>query len=403
MATYEYQAIAHSGKKVKGMIDADSPAAARRKLREQQLHPTAIAEGGAGAVAQDEQGFSFGRVSIRDVSMLTRQLAVLSQAGMPLVESLGALLDQTPNLKLRKHLYEVRDRVNEGATLADAMTPHRKVFSELYVNMVRAGEASGALEQVLLRLADILERQVRLRNRVMSLLAYPAVMALVSLGIITFLMIVIVPQITSIFEAEDQDLPFITEVMIATSAFIGQRWWLIAGAIIGLFVLWRMWVARPQGRRAWDQLKLRLPLFGALYLKMICVRFCRTLGTMLESGLTMMRALDVVKTVIQNRVIEEAMEDVKTGVRRGRDLATPLRETKLFPPMVVHMVDLGQRSGNIESMLLKVAETYDEDVELTVNGIVSILEPLMVVFMGGFVGFLVLSILLPIFQMSTHI
>ncbi len=402
MAVYEYQAVAGSGKRVKGIIDADSAAAARRKLREQDLHPTGIEESFAKASSPEGKGGGFSRVSQRDVSLMTRQLAVLLEAGMPLVESLTTLIDQTSNQRFRKHIFEIRDRVNEGSTLADAMESHGRLFSELYVNMVRAGEASGTLEQVLFRLADVLEKQVRLQHRILSLLAYPIIMALIGFTIITFLMVKIVPKITDIFSAKGQDLPPITEAMIAISTFMGQRWWVILAVIIALFALWRTWTSRPAGRRAWDKFKLRIPLFGALYLKVVCVRFTRTLGTMLESGLTMMKALDVVKTIVQNRVIEEALDDVKTGVRRGRDLSIPLGETGLFPPLVIHMVDLGQRSGQIEKMLLKVADTYDEDVELTVSGIVSLLEPVMIVVMGGFVGFLVLSILLPIFSMSTQ-
>ncbi|MCP4639550.1 MAG: type II secretion system inner membrane protein GspF [bacterium] len=403
MAVYEYQAIARTGKSVKGVIDADSPVAARRRLREQELHPTRLvvsAEKASGG-AQGEQSAAFSRISQRDISMLTRQLGVLLQAGMPLVESLGALIDQTSNPRLRKHIYEVRDRVNEGETLADALEPH-SIFSELYVNMVRAGEASGALEQVLFRLADTLERQVRLKHKITSLMMYPAIMAIVSVGIITFLMVVIVPKITDMFTAQKQELPLITQVVVGTSTFVGRYWLLIVIGIIGAFALWRWWVSRPEGRRAWDRFKLRVPLFGALYLKMVCVRFARTMGTMLESGLTMMNALDVVKSVVQNKVVEESLDEVKTGVRRGRDLSVPLKETGLFPPLVIHMVDLGQRSGEIEGMLLKVADTYDEDVELTVSGIVSLIEPLMIVFMGLFVGTLVISILLPIFSMSTN-
>ena len=401
MAVYEYQAVAGSGKRVKGVIDADSPAAARRKLREQDLHPTGIEESFAKASREESKGGGFSRVSQRDVSLMTRQLAVLLEAGMPLVESLTALIDQTSNQRFRKHIFEVRDRVNEGSTLADAMEPHRRIFPDLYVNMVRAGEASGTLEQILSRLAEVLEGQVRLKHRILSLLAYPIIMAFIGVSIITFLMVKIVPKITDIFDAKDQELPAITKVMMSTSTFIGERWWVILAIFVGLFVLWRFWISRPEGRRAWDRFKLRVPLFGALYLKVVCVRFARTLGTMLESGLTMMKALDVVKTIVQNRVIEEALDDVKTGVRRGRDLSVPLGETGLFPPLVVHMIDLGQRSGQIEKMLLKVADTYDEDVEFTVSGIVSLLEPIMIVIMGGFVGFLVLSILLPIFSMST--
>ncbi|MCC6154358.1 MAG: type II secretion system inner membrane protein GspF [Candidatus Hydrogenedentes bacterium] len=405
MGVFEYEAMAKSGKNVRGVIDADNAAVARRKLREQDLYPTKLsqssAKAAAGAGASEERGALTGRVSQRDLSLMTRQLAVLLQAGMPLVEALGALMDQTANPRLRKVIFAVRDKVNEGVTLGDALSAHKRIFSELYINMVRAGEQSGALETVLFRIADITERGDRLKRKVTSMLAYPILMALVGLSIVTFMMTFVVPKIVKIFTTQKRELPFITTFMINTSQFIRDWWFLIVGGIIGLFVLWRFWVSRPEGRMRWDKIKMRLPLFGPLYVKMISTRFARTLGTMLQSGLTMMTALDVVKSVLQNKVVEASMDDVKSGVRRGRDLTIPLRETGYFPPMLIHMVELGQRSGEIENMLIKVADTYDEDIEMTVDGIVSLLEPLMILVMGVFVGFLVLSILLPIFDISS--
>lgn len=405
MGVFEYEAMAKSGKNVRGVIDADTPAAARRKLREQDLYPTKLsqsnAKAAAGASAPDERGTLTARVSQRDLSLMTRQLAVLLQAGMPLVEALGALMDQTANPRLRKVIFAVRDKVNEGVTLGDALSAHKRIFSELYVNMVRAGEQSGALETVLFRIADITERADRLKRKVTSMLAYPILMALVGVSIVTFMMTFVVPKIVKIFTTQKRELPFITTFMINTSQFIRDWWFLIVGGMIGVFVLWRFWVSRPEGRMRWDKIKMRLPLFGPLYVKMISTRFARTLGTMLQSGLTMMNSLDVVKSVLGNRVVEASMDDVKSGVRRGRDLTIPLRETGHFPPMLIHMVELGQRSGEIENMLIKVADTYDEDIEMTVDGIVSLLEPLMILVMGVFVGLLVLSILLPIFDISS--
>lgn len=405
MGVYEYEAMAKSGKSVRGIIDADTAAAARRKLREQALYPTRLEETNAksGGQSTESSGGGMGRISQRDISMMTRQLAVLLQAGMPLVEAMGALLEQTSSPRLKKTIYEVRDRVNEGVSLADSLAAHKRVFSELYINMVRAGEASGALEGVLVRLADILERQVRMKHKIASMLAYPILMALVGVGIVTFMMGFIVPKIIQIFEKQQRELPTVTTIMINTCNFVRDWWYLLVLVIVGGFAAWRFWVSRPEGRRRWDAVKLKLPVLGPLYIKMISARFSRTLGTMLQSGLIMMTALDVVKSVVQNKVVEAAMDDVKSGVRRGRDLTVPLRETGLFPPMLLHMVELGQRSGELENMLIRVADTYDEDIEMTMNGIVSLLEPLLIIIMGVLVGFLVFSILLPIFDMSSGV
>ena len=416
MPVFEYKAISKSGKTTKGVIDADSPASARRKLREQELFPTDIAESSGKAPASPtvseaaqtarrgkREPITIGRVSTRDIALMTRQFAVLLQAGMPLVEALTSLLEQTPKPRLKKALYDIRDRVKGGSSLGDALARHPRIFSQLYTNMVRSGEAGGALEQVLLRLADIEEQQAKLRARLVSMLVYPAFMLLFAIAVVVFMMVVIVPRITKIFAKQKQELPAITKVMVGISHFIGAYWWLIILVSVGVFVLWRIWVATESGRRHWDRFKLKAPFYSIIHVKLIASRFSRTLGTMLESGLSMMVALDVVKTVVGNKVIEESLGDVKAGVRRGKDLAQPLRETGFFPPMLIQMVELGQRSGQIEGMLIKVADTYDEDVRLAVDAMVALLEPLIIVVMGVFVGFLVLSILLPILSMSKNV
>ena len=410
MPVYEYKALSKTTrKKERGVIDADSPASARRKLREQKLLPTELketAEGGLKAVTSGEGGKTRGgggRVSARDLALMTRQFAVLLRAGMPLVEALAALLEQTSRARLKATIYEIRDKVNGGSSLGDAMADHPRVFSSLYINMVRAGEVSGTLETVLIRLADILEHQSKLRSQIVSTMAYPAFMGIFAVGVVVFLITVIIPRITQIFEKQEAELPALTEAMIAVSDFIGGYWYLIIGVIFGVYFLWRYWVSREEGRKRWDRLKIALPLYGTLHLKLVCARFTRTLGTMLQSGLTMLPALDVVNTVLENRHVQMHMDDVKAGVRRGRDLAQPLKETGLFPPMMIHMIDLGQRSGEIEEMLIKVADTYDDDVRLTIEAIVGLIEPIIIVFMGVFVGILVLAILLPILNMSTNL
>ncbi|MBI1320893.1 MAG: type II secretion system protein GspF [Candidatus Hydrogenedens sp.] len=408
MPVYEYKAISKAnGKATRGVIDADSLPQARKKLRDQQLYPTNIKESSAGGAAIVEGGkvrrAGRGGVSTRDLSLLTRQFAVLLQAGMPLVEALGSLIEQTDNPRLQAAVYDVRDRVNSGSTLGDALGEHGRIFSPLYVNMVRAGEVSGALESVLVRLADILEHQAKLRSQVISAMAYPMFMGLFAVGVIVFLMLVIVPRITQIFQKQKADLPAITEFLIGTSRFLGTWWWLIVLVVFGVLGLWRGWVATEKGRDRWDRMKMGFPLYGRLHIKLVCARFTRTLGTMLESGLTMLPALEVVGTVLDNSHIKKHMDDVKAGVRRGRDLAIPLKETGLFPPMMINMIDLGQRSGEIETMLIRVADTYDEDVRLTIDAIVSLIEPMIIIVMGIFVGFIVLAILLPILQMSSNI
>jgi general secretion pathway protein F len=335
--------------------------------------------------------------------MLTRQFAVLLKAGMPLVDALGALQEQTSKPRLQAAIYDIRDRVNSGSTLGDALGKHPRLFSNLYVNMVRAGEVSGTLEEVLFRLAEIQEHQSKLKAQLMSSLAYPAFMAIFAVAVVIFLMMFIVPRITKIFEKQEAALPRPTEILIASSDFLASYWPLIVVAIVGSLALWRWWISRPEGRLKWDKMKLRFPLYGGLHLKLVCARFARTMGTMLQSGLTMLPALEVVNSVLENAYFKEHMDEVKAGVRRGRDLAQPLRETGLFPSMMIHMVELGQKSGEIEDMLIKVADTYDDDVRLTIDAIVGLIEPVIIIVMGVFVGFLVISILLPILNMSQNL
>jgi len=403
MAVFEYEAIAGSGKNVRGVIDADSPASARRKLREQELHPTNIKEGSrrAGASGEPAGQAAFARVKSKDVALMTRQLAVLLDAGMSLVEALTALIEQTTNPRLRKVVFDVRDRVNEGGTLADALAHHPKVFDDLYSNMVRAGEASGALETVLMRLAELLERNVKLRARVMSALAYPILMAIVSVAVIVFLLIAVVPKIVGTFERQKVELPAITKVLLIICDAV-ENWWPLMLLVIGaVYVTWRMWLSRPEGRLQWDRFKMSVPVVGDLYLKVVCSRFARTMGSMLESGLTMLNAIEVVKSVLQNRHAEQIMDDVKTQVRRGRNLSEPMRDSGVFPPMLIHMVELGQRSGELPSMLLRSADTYDDEVGMAVDTVVGLLEPVIILVMGIFVGFLVIAMLLPILTIAS--
>jgi len=389
---------------MKGIIDADTAASARGKLRDQHLFPTELTESFAkGTESEQKSSVGFSGVSTRDLSLMTRQLAVLLRAGMPLVEALKALTDQTTNSRLRKTVFDIRNTVLEGRSLADGLAAHPKIFSPLYINMVRAGEASGSLEPVLFRLDAILDHQAKLKAKIIATLAYPVFMALFAVALISFLTLVIMPKITDLFTKRDQQLPKITEWLMASTEFISNYWYLILGMGVLLLVSWRSWLTYPSGRKRWDWFKLKIPLFGGLYLKLICARFSRILGTMLESGLTMMNALEVVITIIGNTHIEAVMQDVMADVRRGRGLSVPMGESGEFPPMLVNMIELGQRSGELDDMLRQTADTYDDDVEVTIEAIVSLMEPVIIIVMGLFVGLLVLSILLPILEMSSGI
>jgi general secretion pathway protein F len=402
MAVFEYQALSATGRGVAGIIEADSPAAARRRLREQGLHPVSVGESVPAGLAGREVPLRglIGRSTAQEVSLMTRQLAVLLEAGMPIVDALSALLEQIDAPRLERVIHEVRDSVRQGATLGDALAAHPREFSALYVNMVRAGESSGALESVLFRLADYLENQLRVASRIKSALAYPAIMCTFGLGIILFLIRFVVPKISEVLARFGRDLPGITRALMSFCNWLRDYWWAGILGLIAVAVALHQYAKTVGGRRRWDWLRLNAPVFGDLSRKLAMSRFSRTLGTLVEGGLALMPALDIVKRIVQNVILEDAVDEARKAVRRGQDLATPLRESGLFPPMLVHMVALGERSGQLEKMLLRVADAYEEEVETKVNTLMTLLEPVIIIVMGVFVGFLVLAILLPVFDIS---
>jgi general secretion pathway protein F len=402
MGVFQYLALNTTGREITGIIEADSPAAARRKLRDQGLHPVNVGEDAAPGVAAREMPFSFlrRRSVAEEVSLITRQLAVLLEAGMPLVDALSAILEQIDAPRLDRVVHEVRDNVRQGATLGDALAAHPKEFTDLYVNMVRAGESSGALEAVLFRLADHAENQIRVAKRIKSALVYPVVMCVFGLGIVAFLMGFVIPKISQVFESFGKDLPGITTFLIGTCNFIREYWWVGIVVLAGLALGLRQYIGTPSGRRRWDWLRLNAPVFGDLSRKLSVSRFARTLGTLVEGGLPMMAALDIVERVVQNVIIEEAVDEARKAVRRGHDLAMPLRESGLFSPMLVHMVALGERSGQLEKMLIRVADASEEEAQTKIDTLMTLLEPVIIIVMGLFVAFLVMAILLPILDMS---
>jgi len=353
------------------------------------------------------------RASTRDLSRLARQLSTLLHAGMPLVPALSALVEQmqgTPQNRgvrwgysadpLAPIVARVRDDVNAGSSLAEALGKHPHLFSPLFVNMVAAGETSGALEAVLARLADILEKRVQLTGKVKAAVAYPAMMAVVAVGVVLFLLSFVVPSISELFVKMNQELPLPTRILIGISSFAISHVVLILVAVGGM-VAALVGLARTQDGRRWmDRIKLRLPLFGPLFFKLEVARLTRTLGTLMNSGIPVITAMEISQKISQNHVMTEATEHIKEGVHRGETIANAVRATGLFPPVVFHVIQTGQMTGTVEDGLLNIAEMYDGEVEATVCTLTALLEPMILLLMGGVVGFIVLSILLPIFEIN---
>jgi general secretion pathway protein F len=402
MPIFEYIAISSASKRVRGMLDADNAPAARAKLREMGLLPVEVGEAVQAVKPVREASLTevLSRPTAHDVALFTRQVAVLLQAGMPLVGALEAVLEQIENKALIRIVFQIKESISEGVALSTALARHSRSFPPLYVNMVKAGESSGALEIVLFRLADYMEKQLALRRRVSSALLYPALMSVVGFGVLFFLMTYIVPTITKIFSQVNRALPGPTVALIKISAFLHGYWWAMAALLALVFVVLNRYLKTEAGGAWWDRLKLMVPVFGTLNRKMAVARFARTLGTLTQSGVSLMDSLEIVKSIVNNRVIARAIGDAQEDVRRGEDLASSLKRSAVFPPVVTHMVALGERSGELEAMLIRVADTFDEEVDTALAGIVSLLEPALIVAMAVVVGFIVLAMLLPIFDMN---
>ncbi len=404
MAVYAFKGVdAQTGKAIKGYRDADSAKALRGLLRREGVLLTSASIDSKhqkkGANELDLFAF-FKRPTSSDVAVMTRQLATLVRAGIPLVESISALVDQTEKESMAKVLTAIREDLKEGTAFAKALDKHRKVFQPLYVNMVAAGEASGTLEAVLERLADFMEDQARLKGKITSAMAYPVLMTIIAACLVGVLMVAVVPKVTSIFENLGQELPWYTVLLITVSDFLADFWWLVLMMIGGAYYAFHRWVSTEEGRLKWDTFMLRVPLFGRLNLLVAVARFARTLATLLSSGVPLLVAMDIVRNVLGNRLLEGVVKNAISSIREGESIAEPLRRSGQFPPMVTHMITVGEKSGQLEQMLENVSKAYEADVETKVATLTSLLEPLVIVVMGGMVGFIAMAILMPLVQMN---
>lgn len=404
MPVFQYVARNTSGQVVQGQTDAANQAAVVRLLREQQLIPTSIAAGGPGttpvnrAAARKAAGRG-GKIKLEDLVVLTRQFATMIRAGLPLIEVLNILADQSDKRAMKLVMRQVERDVQTGSSLAEAMRKHPTVFNTFYLSMVLAGEASGMLEQILDQVATYLEKSASIQRKIKSALMYPAVVSTVALGITVFLLMNVVPVFSDIFIELGGNLPLPTQITVGASTWL-QNNFLLALLIVALSgaAVW-MYYRTPNGRRTLDRAKLHVPVFGPLFLKVGVARFTRTLGTLIHSGVNILNALDIVARISGNVVIEQAITKTRSSIQAGESIAAPLRESEIFPPMVVRMIDVGERTGALESMLTKIAEFYEDQVDAAVAGLTSMIEPLLIVFLGVVVGFIVISMFMPMFDM----
>jgi type IV pilus assembly protein PilC len=403
-STYTYRVRDRSGKVRTGEIEGASTARVAEMLREQGMTPLRVEAKSSGMLQREIKLPGFGnRVKGRDVVIFSRQFATMINSGLSLIRALGVLVDQTPSPALAEILRQVRSDVREGASLSQAMEKHPKAFGELYVAMIRAGEVGGVLDETLNRLATMLEANLNLRSKVRSAMAYPTVIAILITAVTTAMIVFVVPIFSNLYAELDESavLPLPTRMLVGMSTLVTHFWFLAVGLIVGGVWGLRRWRATPAGRLAIDRFKLKVPVLGRLAHKTAMSRFSRTMAVLSGTGVPILQAIDIVGDTAGNQVVTEALTDVKESVRAGESLAEPLSRHKVFPPMVVQMMMVGEETGALEEMLAKVSDFYDREVDDTVNALTSLIEPLLIVVMGATVGGILIALYLPIFNLAS--
>lgn len=394
--TFSYRVKDKQGKIITGAIEAESKTAVASKLRSMGYIVLDISEKKEG-FSLSLPGFSK-KVKIKDLTVFARQFATMINSGVSITRALGILTEQTTNPTLREVINQVRKDVESGLSLSEALSKQSKIFPPIFVNMVKAGEAGGVLDEVLLRLADHYEREANLRSRVKSALTYPVAVFVFSI-IIAFVMITfIVPVFMNMFESLGGELPAATQMLVNLSNFIRSRWYVLLIAGLGFYYGFKIFKSRPRGRYIVDSIKLKLPVFGKLTQKMALAKFSRTLATLISSGVPILQALDIVADTAGNAVITAAIRESRSSIKEGESISKPLSRSPVFPPMVVQMISVGEETGSLDNMLKKIADFYDEEVTATVDSLTSLLEPVLMIFMGIMIGGIVISLYLPMFQ-----
>lgn len=402
MAIYSYKGLDKTGKEIKSTLNSENMNSAKQRIKSMGIMLTEIKEESAISEKKGARSFSFNSgVSISDLALMTRQLATLLKAKIQVVEAFSALMDQTDHPKLKIVLSEIRQKVNEGSSLASALSDYPDIFNNIYVNMVEAGETSGTLEIVLLRLADFTESQMRLKNKVQSAMTYPVIMMVIGTLMIGIIFVLVIPKLTKIFITRKMQLPLATQICVWISDFLSGYWWaLIIAIILGIFGLKR-YIATEKGRSQFDSLTLKLPIVGEIVMMVNVSRFCSTLATLLQSGVPILPSMRIVANLIANVHMKRAVEEARTSISEGASITGPLVKSELFPPMVTHMIKLGEKSGELEPMLKIVSENYEDQVNAKLSGLTSVLEPIMMIVLGLVVAFIVFAVVVPMMDLNS--
>ncbi len=397
--TFSYKVRDKSGKLVEGQLEAENAQLVVSKLRSMGYVPIEIERQGGPGLSRDLKiPFISDRIKLKDVSVFSRQFATMINSGLSMLRSLYILAEQTESKPLANIVNQVRLDVERGASLSAALAKHPKAFSRLYVAMVRAGEAGGVLDSVLQRLATTIEKQVELRRKVKSAMTYPVVVTCLVLLLVTAMLVFVIPMFQNIYKQLGGTLPAPTQILIDVSNIVRKLWYLVFAADVGIVWAFRKWINSIEGRKRWDAIKLRMPIFGSLARKTALARFGRTLSALVRSGVPILESLDIVRETAGNWVVSEAVRDAQQQVKRGEPLSRRLEEHAVFPPMVVQMMAVGEETGALDEMLDKIADFYDQEVEATVNALTSLIEPLLIVVMGIVIGGMIISLYLPMFD-----
>jgi type IV pilus assembly protein PilC len=398
MPLFEYTAIDPSGRQIKSLLEADSEALVLAKLRDQSLHCLDIRQS-----RRSRTRLGGKRLKPKSLVVFSRQFATMIDAGIPILRCLEILSTQTKDGALRPALEAVTTDVKGGLALNEALAKHPRIFSKLYVNMIRAAEVGGLLDTILDRLAGFLEYEAEIRGKIKSAMMYPVLVLVFSIVMLFVLFSFVLPKFKEIFTGMNVELPPVTRALFGMGDFMSRYWYLVIMMGIGAYFGFQMWRKTQRGRYQFDYFKLKMPVVGELSLKMSIARFTRTFGTLISAGVPMLRSLEIVGETLNNVVLAEAIETTRVGIREGNKLSQPLVATGLFPAMVVHMIDIGEESGRLSEMLVKIGDFYDSEVEQTVKGLTSMIEPMLIIFMGIIVGFIAISIMTPIFKLVNSV
>jgi general secretion pathway protein F len=402
MPVYEYKGLSRAGKNVRGTVDADNVRQARLRLKKDGVFVVDITDKSKAKTTKVRKGsVSNQKVPVKDLAMMTRQLATLLKANIPLVESLGATADQVDHPVLKEALQDCRNMVNEGATFHKSLSKYPKVFNNIYRTMVEAGEMSGTLDVILIRLAEFTEAQNELNAKVKSAMLYPVIMLIFMLLLLAIMFIFVIPKVTTIFDDMGKELPWYTEMVIGFSGFlVHYGLFVLIGLVLGAIFFFN-WKDSESGKPIWDRFVLSLPIVGKLSRIVAVSRFTRTLSTLLQGGVPMLNAMDIVRNVVNNTVLARAIDDARENISEGESVAVPLRRSGQFPPIVTHMISIGEKTGELEEMLLQVSDSYDFQVKNQVGGLTSVLEPLLIIVMGGVIAMIAFSLLIPMLDMAS--